>query len=359
MSLRTVLMTCDAVGGVWTYALHLARGIAEQGVRVVLAALGPPPNTEQRREAERISGLDLRVFEGRLEWMDDPWDDVGRSGEWLLALERETRPDIVHSNMYAHGALPFRAPTVVVAHSCVLSWWDAVKNEPPPEKYARYRTAVARGLSGADAVVAPTRAMLEAVRKHYGSPARARVIHNATPVPSRTGSTKSQVIFSQGRLWDEAKNVEALAAIAPRTPWPIHVAGSPVHPDGRSRELAGICNLGWLGREALEACLATSAIYAHPARYEPFGLAPLEAAHAACALVLGDIPSLREIWGPNALYVASDDHEALATTLLGLIADPGRRVEMGQRAQRRARDFSLACQARDYLALYSELQEEA
>ncbi len=31
-----------------------------------------------------------------------------------------------------------------------------------------------------------------------------------------------------------------------------------------------------------------------PARYEPFGLSVLEAALSGCALVLGDIPSLRE-----------------------------------------------------------------
>ena len=58
---------------------------------------------------------------------------------------------------------------------------------------------------------------------------------------------------------------------------------------------------------ALARKMAEASIYALPARYEPFGLSALEAALSGCALVLGDIPSLREIWGPAAIYVPADD----------------------------------------------------
>jgi len=58
-----------------------------------------------------------------------------------------------------------------------------------------------------------------------------------------------------------------------------------------------------------------ASIFASPARYEPFGLAALEAAQAGCALVLGDIPSLREVWGDAALFVPPDDDEALLAAL--------------------------------------------
>ncbi len=81
-----------------------------------------------RAAARRAEHPRLALFasERRLEWMDDPWDDVARSGDWLLDLERKLRPDVVHLASYAHAARGFRAPTIVVAHSCVLSWWDAV-----------------------------------------------------------------------------------------------------------------------------------------------------------------------------------------------------------------------------------------
>ena len=41
--------------------------------------------------------------------------------------------------------------------------------------------------------------------------------------------------------------------------------------------------------------LAHAAIYIATSKYEPFGLAPLEAALSGCALVANDIPSLAEV----------------------------------------------------------------
>ena len=58
-----------------------------------------------------------------------------------------------------------------------------------------------------------------------------------------------------------------------------------------------------------------AAIYALPARYEPFGLSALEAALSGCALVLGDIPSLREVWGDAAVFVPPDDAGGLRDAL--------------------------------------------
>ena len=70
--------------------------------------------------------------------------------------------------------------------------------------------------------------------------------------------------------------------------------------------------------------IARAAIYALPAHYEPFGLSILEAAMSGCALVLGDIPSLREIWGDAAVFVHPDNRDAVARCLAA--ADRGRGV---------------------------------
>src|SRR5688572_17464329 len=80
-----VLMTADAVGGVWRYSLDLARGLRERGVHVTLAVLGPAPSQAQRREAMSL-GVPIVDSPYRLEWMDDAEDDVRRAGEWLLTL---------------------------------------------------------------------------------------------------------------------------------------------------------------------------------------------------------------------------------------------------------------------------------
>ena len=52
-----VLMTADSVGGVWTYALDLARELAGQGTRVTLAVLGPSPHPDQAAAAAAISAI--------------------------------------------------------------------------------------------------------------------------------------------------------------------------------------------------------------------------------------------------------------------------------------------------------------
>jgi hypothetical protein len=43
-----VLMTADAVGGVWTYALELSGALARHDIEVVLATMGPLPDTALR-----------------------------------------------------------------------------------------------------------------------------------------------------------------------------------------------------------------------------------------------------------------------------------------------------------------------
>ncbi|HYO70741.1 MAG TPA: glycosyltransferase family 4 protein, partial [Archangium sp.] len=148
-------MTADTVGGVWTYALELCQALAGDGVRVELATLGAPLSPAQWVEARAVPGLTVHESSYQLEWMEEPWEDVRASGEWLLGLEARLAPDVIHLNGYCHGALPWRAPVLMVAHSCVLSWWEAVKGEPAPGRYTRSQQEVARGLRAAARVVAP------------------------------------------------------------------------------------------------------------------------------------------------------------------------------------------------------------
>lgn len=102
-TVRRVLMSADCVGGVWTYAMELARALAAREVEVALAVLGGPMKAAQRAQALDIPGLSLHESDHRLEWMEDPWQDLARAGNWLLDLEAELRPDIVHLNHFAHG----------------------------------------------------------------------------------------------------------------------------------------------------------------------------------------------------------------------------------------------------------------
>lgn len=291
--------------------------------------------------------------------MEDPWEAVDRAGDWLVGIASEFQPDIVHLNGYCHAALPWPAPVLIVAHSCVISWWFAVKNEPLPSRFQAYRERVAVGLSAADFVIAPTKAMLDSLVENYSVFPRGRVISNARDARLFSPGQKLPRVFAAGRIWDEAKNIAALEAAAPLVRWPVEVAGNCNHPNGARTQMANIRCLGILSPERIAEHLAASAIFASAARYEPFGLSALEAGLSGCALVLGDIPSLREVWGNAALFVAPDDHAALADALNDLIENEMLRAELSRRARMRALEFSPQKMAEAYLAAYRECVQEA
>jgi glycogen(starch) synthase len=351
----TVLMTVDTVGGVWTYAVELAAGLARGGARVHLASMGAPVAVHQRAHVQDLAGVTLHERAFRLEWMPDPWPDVDRAGDWLLELASQLQPDVVHLNQFAFGALPFASPTLLVAHSCVLSWWHAVHGNDAPAQWAAYRERVARGLAGADLVAAPTQAMLHTLCTHYGFDGPGVVLPNGRTASLFRAGAKQPYILAAGRLWDEAKNIAALDAVAPQLPWPVRVAGSCQGPDGIRRSPRTLQALGELPPAAIVSEMAAASIYALPARYEPFGLSILEAALSGCALVLGDIASLRETWGDAATYVPPDDHAALRAALLHLIGHPVLRERQGQAARHRALMFSTERMVEATTAAYARI----
>jgi glycogen(starch) synthase len=352
---RRILMTTDTVGGVWHYALELARGLGNFDVDVALATMGPRPTPDQRRQVSRIPNVTLFESEYRLEWMEDPWEDIEKGGEWLMALEKELKPDLVHLNGYVHADLPWNCPCMVVAHSCVLSWWQAVKKELIPHQFIQYRERVAKGLASATMVAAPTAAMLQAVEECYLPLPNARVIYNGRSRKRYRPDNKINFILSVGRIWDEAKNIGAVAKIADSLPWPVFLAGEEKHPEGDATLLDNVNHLGNLPPAKLAPWFASASIYALPARYEPFGLTVLEAALSRCALILGDIPSLRELWEGAAVFVPPDDPEALREVLLSLCHDRVLRGRMAQKAYERSRYFNPEKMAAEYYAAYVSL----
>jgi len=350
---QRVLMTVDTVGEVWTYALDLARAFAAQGIEVALAAMGEPLSDSQRQAVDRIPRL--RVFESgfRLESLKEAARDVERASEWLLRLEHRIGPDVIHLNSPVHAALPWSAPKLIVAHACRLSRWSAVQSEPLPESWDDYRREVQAGLAAADLIIAPSRAALAALAEHCGPLPCSRIIPHGRDPQLFKPAAKEEMIFASGRLTDEAKNLKTLEKIAPDLPWPIYLAGESQHAGEAGAH--GTRLLGHLSPRALAAWLGRSAIYALPARYEPLGLPALEAALAGCALVLGDIPSLRETWRNRAIFVPPDDTAAWRNALLALTVEPEKRQSLAAAARARALELTLERMVTAYLAAYGDL----
>ncbi|MEH3147115.1 MAG: glycosyltransferase family 4 protein [Methylobacterium frigidaeris] len=338
-----ILMTADAVGGVWQYSLDLARGLGAEGFRVTLAVLGPPPAPAQAAEAE--AGFALRpVTTGLpLDWTADSPEAVLETGRTLGRLGRRIGADLIHLHGPAYAAAGgFGMPVVAVCHSCVGTWWDAVEGGPLPADLAWRNDLTARGCRAADALLAPTRAFAEAVRRVHGLPEAPVAVHNGRrPRPVSPDAAPAACAVTAGRLWDRAKNAAGLDRIAGRIATPILAAGPTEGPTGERIALTHLRALGRLDGAAMAGILSGRPLFVSLALYEPFGLAVLEAAQAGCPLVLSDLPGFRELWDGAALFVNADDEAGAAAAIEALAADPRRRRALGDAARQRAARYGV------------------
>src|SRR2546423_6539514 len=88
---RKILMTVDSIGGVWTYALELARALEPYGIEIAFASMGGRISREQYDQV--VTRKNVRLFESayRLEWVEDPWGDGDRGGHWVLPIAARGR----------------------------------------------------------------------------------------------------------------------------------------------------------------------------------------------------------------------------------------------------------------------------
>jgi glycosyltransferase involved in cell wall biosynthesis len=316
--------------------------------------MGGRPTRAARAEARRVPGLELFESTYKLEWMNDPWRDVDAAANWLMSLEQRFKPDVVHLNNYAHGDLPWSAPVVIVAHTCSIARWQATRTAPLPEALGEYKQRVRAGLDGARVVVAPSQAMLKSLGDHYGALNETRVIPSGRSL-GLTGPAprKEPFVLTAVSAGDELEAVEMLDRVAPRLGLPVYVAGDI---DGAEvPKLAGLQSLGRLHTRTLSGWMSRAKIFVRPSRYEPFGSLPLQAAYAGCALVLGDIPSLREVWEGAALFVPPGDERAVEKAVQELAGDERRCRELSDGATQRAQSFQGCRMLASYRQLYAEL----
>jgi glycogen synthase len=357
-----VLITSDTVGGVWTYTQELVTGLVHAGHQVTLVSFGKLPIPHQTEWMQNLPGLDYRPTEYRLEWMEIAERDIEESKRYLELLIAEVKPDVLHFSQYCYGDLATNIPKVVVAHSDIVSWWTAVHGcEPEDAPWMRkYRETVSRGLSGADLVVAPSRWMLDQVSKFYLRPSAEQVICNGrTPSLFDAGAEKGDSVLSVGRVWDPAKNVSLLMQHEQQAR--ISVVGWEREPgrEDRQRSVQAPSNVSLLGPKSqteLRKMYAEAGIYAATSRYEPFGLAPLEAALSSCALVLNDNPVFHELWNDVGIFFNKDDAEDCAKRIDELRRKPELRANCATRAYNTACEkFTASRMVEQYEKAYQEL----
>jgi glycogen synthase len=346
-----VLLTTDLVGGVWDFSVALASAL---DARVTLLALGNA--TAQHRLAASRAGADFIAAPLKLEWMRDAEHDVLRTRQLVSRVIRDVRADVVHANQFAAACADTEVPVILTVHSDVLSWhrWTLGASAFTRE-LASYVRLVEEALRRTQRVVAVSHFLAKQVRELYNADRDIEVIHNGWS-PSAVTERKQAITLLAGRAWDAAKNI-GLAAEAARgwDPGPVYLAGDQQHPESnRHSPIAEpVQPLGFLTRTDLDGWLAKARLYVSPARYDPFGLLPLQAALHGCALLLSDIPSYRELWDGAACFFRSDDAADLRSQWRSLVEDPHRIASLAESARHRAAGrYDVATMARAYQTLY-------
>ena len=356
ISRSRILLTADAVGGVWQYATDLARALASLGVEPVIAILGPPPSEAQRAEAADLRLIDTGL---PLDWLSDGPDPVLAAGDAIARLAHEERADLVQLNMPSLAARArFGVPVVAVAHGCVGTWWRAANGTAPDPAYAWADDLTRAGLHAADAVVAPSASYAAAVAAHHGIP-EPLVVHNGrAPGTFAADAPPADHVFTGGRLWDRVKNTALLDRVAARLPVPFRAAGSVQGPHGERVGTAHLDLLGQCDAASIARKLASRPIFVSAASFEPFGLAVLEAAAAGCPLVLSGIDTFRELWTGAALFVESEDEDGYIAAIDRVRGDSVLRTHLGEAAQARARRYTPEAMAEQMADLYARLLAE-
>ncbi|MFN8489357.1 MAG: glycosyltransferase family 4 protein [Caldilineaceae bacterium] len=355
-----IFMTADPLGEAWVYALELCNALGAWNCDIILATTGRFLTGSQVREAARIPHLQLYESAAKIDWLEHPHAALELASAWLLDLAQTTQPDIIHLNHYLAGDLTWPAPVLMVVHSCLLAWWQAVRGKVPPTEWNTHRQHVRASLHNADLVIAPTQAMLTSLQQFYGPFPNAKVIYPGRRQPPFSPLPKEKLIFAAGQLGDAASNQSAIAAVAPQLAletqgWSIYGISDrscSVTPPGQRLQAA---HDSPVPKESSAQWLARASIYAFPARYAALGLDVFNAALAGCALVLGNTPSLCEIWQDAALYAPPTDHAALAATLTHLICDAKQREWCAACARKHAESFSASCMAAAYWSAYRSL----
>ena len=365
-----LMLTTDTVGGVWQYTMQLARALARFDIGVTIVSVGRAPSLEQRTDLSCLPQLRGHFnLPYKLEWMPDSRADIAEARADLSNLITQLQPDLLHSSQFCFGDLPTTCPRLVVAHSDIISWqqWceDSASSDLDWQAFTRdYQRLVQCGLHGANAIVAPSAFMAESISRDYDLPtSRIQTIHNGMSISPRLG-IKEQLAVMVGRLWDKAKNVSLVAEAVrqaqadPAIRLRVMVAGEDLPLDNKWPTSGGavINYLGQLSSAQLYPVFARASVYIAASRYEPFGLAAVEAALHGCAILANDIPTFHEIWGDDAIYFARNDATALLHALTNLFADDTRAAHYGARAHLRAlTHYSAERMAADYYQLYRQL----
>lgn len=280
-----------------------------------------------------------------------------------------------------HAPTPFAPPgkprgrsaTLTVTVHDTVPWTHPETLTPRGVRW--HRTAIARAMRTADAVVVPTRAVADDLAARVPGPSAIRVIPHGvagvfkttddvdvvfkttdTPrVASEVPEIPDSYVLAVGTI-EPRKGIDVLIAavgalhrrgepaptvlLAGQPGWgglnPLELAAAEALPAGTVRLL------GRLPDAELAAVLRGASVLVVPSRAEGFGLPVLEAMAAGVPVIHSDVPALVEVAGGAGVVVPRGDAAALADALRGVLADRAEADRLTAAGKLRAAEFSWA-----------------
>ena len=338
------------IGGSERHLLTLLPALAERGVEPVLVGLDDPA-----WEAADFYGA-LRVPAVRIRSPRD-LDPL-----LLFRLARTLHADVVHTHLVhadVYGGLAARLRGTYLV---------STKHNDDPFRTGPFRF-VERALSrAADRVVTITDALRTFTVERVGIPAqKVETIHyGLDDLPEAWGRNpadavprEARVLLAVSRLIRQ-KGIDVAIRALPALPADtalVVLGEGPDRPllEELARELGVERRVFLLGRVPdVAAWLERATLYVHPARWEGFGLAVLEAMLAGLPVVASDVSSLPELVvdGETGQLVTPGDPAALARGIARALDEP----ELGAAGRTRARqEFSVARMADRTASLYGAI----
>ena len=334
--------------------VHTAAALSAQGIDVTLAHV---PSSGDPFAAYSI------VMPGNVRLLPVsrslPWPFVRMHSNRLFAARLAKRVDpreigaVMARHLKSAGLLLGRIPALRLVYEAHEVFADTAQPRRR-EDTERLERAVVKG---AAALVANSNATAARLRELYGLAAPIEVIPNGVEypesVPEKDWARAPERIVYAGSFFSW-KGVDDLADAARVLPGlRIRLIGGDEARIAQLRARAGSAGaaLDFTGRiphgrvaaELARACIAVLPNRADPDSAFTSPIKLFEYMAAGCALVVSDLPSLREVLGrDDAIWTAPGDATSLASAIRVLAEDPERARRLGARVREKARHYTWA-----------------
>ena len=337
------------IGGSERHLLALLPALAERGVEVAFVGL------DDSRAAPDPFYAALGEAGVPFERLPAPRDLSVSLPLGLARALRRDRPDLVHTHLVhadAYGAL-VRGTRIV-----------STKHNPDPFRAGPFRLAERALARRAARVIAISEAVRRFNVDRVGIPEdKLEVVHYGLDELPHAWAVNPEL-----PIGDDVPVLLCVARLVPQKGVDVAVRALPAiraaHPEtvlvvlgeGPERESLAADGLFLPGRVGdVAAWYGRADVVVHPARWEGFGMAMLEAMLAADPVVAARAGSAPELVvdGETGLLVPPDDPDALAEAVSSLLAAPARAQALGRAGLERARaEFSVARMAERTIAVY-------